>query len=120
MFVYSCIPLASLKATIKFYIFLKLGPALPKALWGSSMVEVGDNLYIIGGWSNYGIHGDGSRGFRKEIYKFSCVSGLCSWTTLTQRLKVARNLHVAIPVDNIGPKIVCVNRRTRQRISLFD
>ena len=94
IFVYSCILLASRKANIMFSIFLKLGPALPKALGISSMVEVGDNLYIIGGYST-----DGSD-HQNEIHQFSCVSGLCSWITLTQQLKIARYSLVAIPVDN--------------------
>ena len=92
--VYSFIPLASLKANIMFSIFLKLGPALPKALGISSMVEVGENLYIIGGYST-----DGSD-HQNEIHQFSCVSGLCSWITLTQQLKIARYSLIAIPVDN--------------------
>ena len=86
--------MASLKAITNFSSFLTLGPALPKALRGSSMVELGDNLYIIGGFSN-----DGS-GLQNEIHQLSCISGLCSWTTLTQQLKVARQQLVAIPVDN--------------------
>ena len=73
---------------------MKLGPALPKALYGSSMVELGENLYIIGGQTN-----DGS-GVQNEIHQLSCFSGLCSWTTLTQQLKVAREFLVAIPTDD--------------------
>ena len=94
IFVYFRAPLACLKAIIKFYIILELGPALPKRLRGSSMVEVGDNLYIIGGKSN-----DGSS-YQNKIHQLSCVSGLCSWTTLTQQLKVARGGLVAIHVDD--------------------
>jgi len=72
------------------------GPALPKALKSSSMVELGDNLYIIGGRSS-----GGSFGLNKnEIHQLSCFSGNCSWTTLIQQLKVARSYLVAIPVDN--------------------
>ena len=74
---------------------MTLGPALPKAISGTSMVELGDNLYIIGGYSD-----DGSS-VQREIHQLSCVSGLCSWTTLTQQLKVARKFLVAIPVDDI-------------------
>ena len=90
-----CIPLASLKAIIKLSSFLELGPPLPKALWDSSMVELGENLYIIGGNSN-----DGS-GHQREIHQLSCFSGLCSWTTLTQQLKVARTRPVALSIDNL-------------------
>ena len=58
------------------------------------MVDVGENLYIIGGVSSYGSD-------QKEIHQLSCVSGYCSWTTLTQQLTVARFGLVAIPVDDI-------------------
>ena len=86
--------MASLKAITNFSSFLTLGPPLPKAHKESSMVELGDNLYIIGGNSN-----DGS-GNQNEIHQLSCSSGLCSWTKLTQQLKVARSYLVAIQVDN--------------------
>ena len=74
--------------------FLALGPALPKALERSSMIELGDNLYIIGGESNYG------SGNQNEIHQLSCISDSCSWRTLTQQLKVDRISLVALPVDN--------------------
>ena len=78
---------------INFSSLLTLGPSLPKALRGSSMVELGDNLYIIGGWSNYGSD-------QNEIHQLSCISGSCSWRTLTQQLKVDRISLVSLPVDN--------------------
>ena len=78
---------------------MKLGPALPKKIYGASMVEVGDNLYIIGGWSSNGPIGQ--IGFQKEIQQLSCASGLCSWKTLKQQLKFARRWLVAIPVNDI-------------------
>jgi hypothetical protein len=58
------------------------------------MVELGENLYIIGGYS-----GSGSS-ISREIYELSCISGSCSWRTLTQQLKVGRISLVALPVDN--------------------
>ena len=94
VFVYFSIPLASLKAIIKFSIFLKLGPTLPKPLYSSSMVEAGENLYIVGGVSSGGYE-------QREIHQLSCVFGFCSWTTLTQQLTVARFGLVAIPVEDI-------------------
>ena len=88
--------MASLKAITNFSSFLTLGPPLPKAHKKSSMVELGDNLYIIGGRSS-----GGSFGFNEnEIYQLSCFSCLCSWKTLTQQLKVATSYLVAIQVDN--------------------
>ena len=87
-----CTTSASPKAIIKFSSFLALGPALPKALERSSMIELGDNLYIIGGLSIDGL--------QNEIHQLSCFSELCSWTTLTQQLKVARNNLVAIPIGD--------------------
>ena len=71
---------------------MKLGPALPKVLYAHSMVEVGGNLYIIGGDDGY------SGFFLKEIHKFTCVSGSCSWTKLNQQVKVDRSHTVVIPV----------------------
>ena len=94
IFDYFRIPLASLKAIIMFSSILKLGPALPKALYGSSMVELGENIYIICGHTN-----DGS-GLQNEIHQLSCFSGLCSWTTLTQQQKVPRRNLAAIPIDD--------------------
>ena len=60
------------------------------------MVELGENLYIIGGYSNDGISG----GYQNEIHELSCISGSCIWTTLTQELNVARSHFVAIPVKD--------------------
>ena len=54
------------------------------------MVELGENLYIFGGTT-------GSF-YEKEIHKLTCVAGSCSWTTLTQKLKVGRRSAVVIPV----------------------
>ena len=88
------VPLAISKAILKFFSFLTLGPALPKPLAQNSMVELGENLYIIGGYST-----DGS-GYQKAIHELSCSSGYCSWRTLTQQLKIARRYLVAIPIDD--------------------
>ena len=75
-----------------FFLFLlTLGPQLPKAIREVSMLEMNGNTYVIGGW-------DGST--QSSIYKLSCSSGLCSWTTLNQQLKVARNYLVAMPVQD--------------------
>ena len=71
---------------------LKIGPALSKGIYGQSIVEDGENLYMIGGYSN--------DGFQKEIQRLTCTSGTCNWTTLTQELKVARSHFVAIPVKD--------------------
>ena len=60
------------------------------------MVEIGENLYIIGGFSPDGT--SSPYPVSKEIQKLTCVSGACSWTTLTQQLKVGRDDTVAIPV----------------------
>ena len=53
------------------------------------MIEVGENLYIIGGWSP-----DNGFSYQKEIQKLTCVSSACHWTTL------GRGVAVAIPVDD--------------------
>ena len=62
------------------------------------MVEIGEHLYVIGGASPDFVSSDFP--VWKEIQKLTCVSGACSWTTLTQQLKVGRGYTVAIPVED--------------------
>merc|ERR1719350_498426 len=69
------------------------GPPLPKAMYGFSMLEMNGDTYVIGGESS-------SAYDKSSIYKLSCSSGLCSWTTLNQQLKVGRAWLVAMPVQN--------------------
>ena len=75
-----------------FLLLLTLGPPLPKALYGFSMLEMHEDVYVIGGL--------GSGGYNSAIYKLSCSSGLCSWSIMNQQLKVERGLTVAIPVPD--------------------
>merc|ERR1712037_1012784 len=49
------------------------------------------DTYVIGGYGG---------GVQSSIYQLSCSSGLCSWTTLNQQLKVARQCPVAIAVQD--------------------
>ena len=87
--------LSNMKALLFSFIFflflLTLGPPLPKAMNGFSMLEMHGDTYVIGGW-------DGSA--QSSIYQLICSSGLCSWTTLNQQLKVARRFTVAIAVQD--------------------
>ena len=76
-----------------FNIFLlALGPKLPKTLAGHSMVEIHGDVFTFGGWNN--------DGYNSAIYQFTCSSGICSWSTINQELKVARSRPVAIPVPD--------------------
>ena len=61
------------------------------------MVELGGSLYIISGADSAFGFSDDSR-YQKEILKLTCVSRTCSWTTLTQQIKVGRYGAVLIPV----------------------
>jgi hypothetical protein len=74
-----------------FFFLLTLGPPLPKAIRGFSMLEMNGDTYVIGGYSG---------AYESSIYQLSCSSGLCSWTTLNQQLKVARRFLVAIAVQD--------------------
>ena len=68
---------------------------MPKGLLWHSMVEVNGDLYVIGGQA------DQANGYdQKLIHKLSCNDGNCTWTTLTQQLKFAREGHVAILVND--------------------
>ena len=80
-----------------FSFLLTLGPPLPKALNSHSMLEINGDAFIFGGYF-------GSSNYNSAIYKITCSSGICSWSTLNQELKVAREYFVAIPV----PDTFCV------------
>ena len=75
-----------------FPFLLTLGPPLPKAIYGFSMLEMNGDVYAFGGASG--------QGYQSAIYQLSCSSGLCSWTTLNQQLKVGRTSPVVIPVQD--------------------
>ena len=85
---------------LKLNYLLKLGPPLPKGLASHSMVELGENLYTIGGFSHDEIAKFTEFPESREIQMLTCVSGVCNWTTLTQQLKVGRGYTVAIPVSD--------------------
>ena len=65
---------------------------MPKTLWGHSMLEIQGDLFVFGGVS--------SDVEQTEIHKMSCSSEVCSWATINQELKVARNNLVAITVPH--------------------
>ena len=72
---------------------LTLGPTLPKAIEQHSIVEIQGDAFLFGGqesWNNY----------NSAIYQLTCSSGICSWSTLNEELKVARAWTVAIPVPD--------------------
>jgi hypothetical protein len=76
-----------------FLFLLTLGPALPKALKGLSMLEIQGDVFLFGGRDSGNV--DSS-----AIYQIGCSSGICSWATLNQGLKVARQYTVAILVPD--------------------
>ena len=66
-----------------------LGPPLPKAIESLSVLKIHGDAYVFGGYHpNY----------NSAIYQITCSSGICSWSTLNQELKVARMDSVAIGV----------------------
>ena len=71
------------------FIFLTLGPTSPKKLRGNSMLAIQGDVFIFGGYGS---------GHNSAIYQLSCSSGICSWATLSQALKVGRDNTVAILV----------------------
>ena len=86
---------ALIASSFLFLFLLTLGPPLPFELSGFSILEIHGDVYVIGGWTDVGI---GFAGRQSAIYQLTCSSGLCSWTTLKQQLKVPRYNTVAIPV----------------------
>ena len=79
------------RALLFHFLFLALGPALPKKLSGNSMLEIQGDVFIFGGYS--GSH-------NSAIYQLSCSTGICSWATISQALKVGKDNAVAIPVPD--------------------
>ena len=72
---------------LNIYFLLTLGPQLPKHHSGISIVEIQGDAFSFGGWNS-------------GIYRLTCSSGKCSWSTLNQALKVERVVSVAIPVPD--------------------
>ena len=75
------------------YFLLTLGPPLPKALCCFSIVEIQGDAFLFGGMAS-------GYNYNSAIYQLTCSSGICSWSTLNQELKVARFYTVAIPVPD--------------------
>ena len=85
---------------LNIYFLLTSGPTLPRALVQHSTAEIQGDAFLFGGTSRNGI----SMNDNSAIYQLTCSSGICSWSTLNQELKVARYYTVAIPV----PDTFCV------------
>ena len=84
--------LSNLKEPYFFTFLLTIGPALPKELFGNSLLEIQGDIFLFGGVGHGGVN--------SAIYQFSCSAGICSWATLNQALKVGRMYTVAIPVPD--------------------
>jgi hypothetical protein len=76
------------------YFLLTLGLPLPKALRSFSIVEIQGDAFLFGGLINNYPY------YNSDIYQLTCSSGICSWSTLNQQLKVTRSYPVAIPVPD--------------------
>jgi len=70
-----------------------VGQKLPKKLFGLQTVQSGNDVIAIGGYDNENYDDSSS------IYKFSCRSRNCSWTTLPQTLQYPRGYFVAMPIN---------------------
>ena len=69
------------------------GPKMPKGLKGLSAVSISGNLYAFAGL-------DENVDFQTAIYRLSCSSRNCVWTTMDQELTIARDYAVAMVVPN--------------------
>jgi len=65
---------------------------LPKRLYGLRTVQYGNDVIAIGGR-------DENLDYSGSIYKFSCRSRSCAWTTLPQTLQYPRRYFVAMPIN---------------------
>ena len=83
--------------TVPFRL-ITLGPPLPRAMDGLSMLEIHGDAFVFGG--SFYKTTETTQGWSRSsaIYQITCSSGVCSWSTLNQELKVSRDETVAIPV----------------------
>ena len=85
-----------------FSFLLTLGPDVPhgletRVLYGHSLVEIQGDAFVFGG--RY-LGFDSGWYVNSAIYQLTCSSGICSWSTVNQELKIARYGTVAIPVPD--------------------
>ena len=66
---------------------------MPESLYGLRAVELGGDLYTLGGENR-----DDKE--VASIHRLSCSSRVCKWTTINPKLEVARYHTVVIPVMN--------------------
>ena len=82
--------------TLFFFIFLTLGPALPKTLEGHSMLEIQGDVFLFGGHGSW----NGVWEYNLAIYQLSCSSGIYSWAYAAGQPSFGRRDLVAIPVPD--------------------
>ena len=94
LFLYGC-TFSKMKtlSIISFLFCYVSGPQMPKRIEALSAAEIRGDLYTIGGYSP-----DDAGKKQTEIQKLTCSSRVCTWTTISQSLKVGRSYPVAIPV----------------------
>jgi len=75
-----------------------MGPSLPEALSGYSLVPFGKSIVVIGGSTDWGL--DSGYGDVKGIHKLTCSNRACTWTKMAQELSIGRAWVVAIPIPD--------------------
>ena len=73
--------------------FIIAGPYLPIALKGHCMVSLGLGQALIGGQDSYD-------NFQSMIYHLTCHLEVCIFSTMNQKLSVARAYFLAIPIPD--------------------
>ena len=86
--------------TLFFFIFLTLGPALPKTLEGHSMLEIQGDVFLFGGYGSLNHSSSSYYGYNLAIYQLSCSSGIYSWAYAAGQPSFGRRDLVAIPVPD--------------------
>ena len=75
-----------------FLSLLSLGPPLPKAMHGLSMVTINNDGFVFGGYD-----GDDRN---KEVFKISCANEICQWSTTDKVVDNGKYLTLAIPISS--------------------
>ncbi len=70
-----------------------VGPDLPIALFGHSMVSLGIGQAILGGF-------DDNKVFQNKIYHITCSHQFCKVSKMKKELSVPRDTFVVIPIPD--------------------
>ena len=74
--------------------FSVAGPSMPKKLYGHTLVTMGYDAIVLGGFNIL------TDGISAKLFKFSCSNNVCEWEQLSKELKMPRHRFIAVPLPD--------------------